>query len=355
MATFCLSVRSALVAASSTMDLVKVQEVLNSIYSRPYVSHVILMFGVLNVSRLLYQALSVLLQTFVLPGKSLSKFGSRKGAWAVVTGSTDGIGKEFALQLGKAGFNVLLVARNLELLKNTAEEIEARYHVKAQSHVIDFAKAKAEQYEELTGVLQQFDIGVLVNNVGKGHAMPTYLVDMPQEEMTDVVAVNVNSTVQVTHAVLPGMVQKKRGLILNIGSFAGAIPSPMLAPYSATKAFMATFTSALAEEVRQHNVMVEHINTYFVVSKLSKIHKASTFIPTPEAYVRAVLSKVGLPCGAALSGRPNTSTPYWSHALLDWAVTLVGMPALFISYSHRLHKDIRRRVLRKAEREGKRV
>ena len=47
-----------------------------------------------------------------------------------------------------------------------------------------------------------------VNNVGKGHAMPTYLVDMPQEEMTDVVAVNVNSTVQVTHAVLPGMVQK---------------------------------------------------------------------------------------------------------------------------------------------------
>lgn len=60
-------------------------------------------------------------------------------------------------------------------------------------------------------------------------------------------------------------VYRKRGLILNIGSFAGAIPSPMLATYSGTKAFLATFTSALAEEVKAHNIIVEHVNTYFVV------------------------------------------------------------------------------------------
>ncbi len=57
----------------------------------------------------------------------------------------------------------------------------------------------------------------------------------------------------------------KRGLILNMGSFAGAVPSPMLATYSGTKAFLATFTSALAEEVAKDNITVEHINTYFVV------------------------------------------------------------------------------------------
>ena len=60
-------------------------------------------------------------------------------------------------------------------------------------------------------------------------------------------------------------VSRKRGLILNIGSFAGSVPSPMLATYSGTKAFLATFTSALAEEVQQHNITVEHVNTYFVV------------------------------------------------------------------------------------------
>lgn len=60
----------------------------------------------------------------------------------------------------------------------------------------------------------------------------------------------------------------KRGLILNIGSFAGAVPSPMLATYSGSKAFLATFTSALAEEVAKDNITVEHVNTYFVVSSL---------------------------------------------------------------------------------------
>jgi len=60
--------------------------------------------------------------------------------------------------------------------------------------------------------------------------------------------------------------RRKRGLILNIGSFAGSIPSPMLATYSATKAFLATFTSALAEEVKKDNITVEHVNTYFVVN-----------------------------------------------------------------------------------------
>lgn len=67
-------------------------------------------------------------------------------------------------------------------------------------------------------------------------------------------------------------VNRKRGLILNVGSFAGAIPSPMLATYSGTKAFLATFTSALAEEVRKDNIVVEHLNTYFVVREPRSVY-----------------------------------------------------------------------------------
>jgi len=62
---------------------------------------------------------------------------------------------------------------------------------------------------------------------------------------------------------------RKQGLILNIGSMAGAVPSPMLATYSGTKAFLSTFSSAIGEEVRKHNIVVEHVNTYFVVRLLS--------------------------------------------------------------------------------------
>ncbi|KAG6879161.1 hypothetical protein C0992_004694 [Termitomyces sp. T32_za158] len=153
--------------------------------------------------------------------------------------------------------------------------------------------------------------------------MPVYLVDTPKEEMSDIVAINVNATLRVTYAVLPGMIKRcfyylrsknnssdtikrKRGLILNIGSFAGAIPSPMLAVYSGTKAFLATFTSALAEEVKAHNITVEHVNTYFVVSKLSKIRKASAFIPQPAPFRQP--SRVPSPTPTAFSGISNYRT-----------------------------------------------
>lgn len=76
-------------------------------------------------------------------------------------------------------------------------------------------------------------------------------------------------------------------------------------------------------------------------------------VPNSGPYVRSVLNKVGLSCGAAYSGRPNTSTPYWSHALVDYFMTLVGLPSLFIGYSHNLHKDIRKRALAKVARETK--
>ncbi|KJA20003.1 hypothetical protein HYPSUDRAFT_68770 [Hypholoma sublateritium FD-334 SS-4] len=320
---------------------------------QPYVATVLLALGTISAARVVYQTVSVLAQTFILPGTNLKQYGAKKGAWAVVTGATDGIGKEFAVQLAKAGFNILLVARNKELLAQTASEIVVKYQVSVESHSIDLTKADDSAYDAFTAVVEGRDVGVLVNNVGKSHNMPAYLIDTPKDEIKDIVAINVNATLRVTYAILPGMVEHKRGLILNIGSFAGAVPSPMLATYSGTKAFLATFTSALAEEVAKDNITVEHVNTYFVVSKLSKIRKSSLLIPKPDAFVRSVLSKIGLACGAAFSGRPDTSTPYWSHALLDYAMTLVNSPSLFISYTHGLHKDIRKRALNKIARDAK--
>jgi len=324
--------------------------------AQPYLSTFLLTLGSLSIARFIFQSLHVLLQIFLLSGINLKRFGAKRGAWAVVTGASDGIGREFAFQLAKAGFNILLVARNKVLLDATAAEIEkACPGVSTKTYSIDFSKNDDVSYDALTTTFNGLDIGVLVNNVGKSHTMPAYFMDTPNDEITDIIAVNINATLRVTRAISSGMVQRKRGLILNIGSFAGAVPSPMLATYSGTKAFLATFTSALAEEVKSHNVIVEHVNTYFVVSKLSKIRNSSALIPKPAAYVRSVLSKIGLPCGAGYSGRPDTSTPYWSHALLDYTLTLIGLPSVFISYTHNLHKSIRKRALKKVERDAKKV
>ena len=86
---------------------------------------------------------------------------------------------------------------------------------------------------------------------------------------------------------------------------------------------------------------------------MSKINRSSMLVPTPTAYVRSALSKVGLSCGAALTDRPGTTTPFWSHALVDYAIHAIGWKSLFISYSHTILKDQRRRALRKLEREAK--
>jgi 17beta-estradiol 17-dehydrogenase / very-long-chain 3-oxoacyl-CoA reductase len=307
------------------------------------------------VARFLLKTWLVLAQTFVLPGKNLKKFGATKGAWAVVTGASDGIGKEFALQLAAAGFNILLVARNEAALTSVATEIASKTAGKVETRIqlVDFAKNDPAALDAFKSVVNGLEIGVLVNNVGKSHAMPTYFAETSEQEMDDIVTINVSGTVHVTRAVLPGMIQRKRGLILNLGSFAGQVASPMLATYSGTKAFVSTFTSALAEEVRPHNISVQHLNTYFVVSKMSKIKRPSALVPTPAAYVRSALNKIGLSCGAALSDRPGTFTPFWSHALVDYVIHAIGWKSFFISYSHSILKDQRRRALRKLEREAK--
>jgi len=297
----------------------------------------------------------VLAQTFVLPGKNLKKFGATKGAWAVVTGASDGIGKEFALQLAATGFNILLVARNEGTLTSVAAEIASKTAGKVETRIqlVDFAKNDPSALNALQSVLSGLDVGILVNNVGKSHTMPSYFVETAEQEIEDIVTINVQGTLRVTHAVLPGMIARKRGLILNVGSFAGQVASPMLSTYSGTKAFITTFTSALAEEVRAHNIMVQNLNTYFVATKMSKIKKSSMLVPTAATYVRSALSKVGLPCGAALTDRPGTTTPFWSHALVDYIIHLIGWKSLFISRSHKIMKDNRRRALRKLEREAK--
>jgi len=242
------------------------------------------------------------------------------------------------------------------MLATLAEEIGKKYgpSVTAKVQLIDFSTNHEAAYQSLAAACAPLDIGVLVNNVGKSHEMPTDFVDTTQQEIDDILAINIHATLRMTSMVLPGMIQRKRGLILNMGSFAGSVPSPMLATYSGSKAFLSTYTSALAEEVKPHNIVVQHVNAFYVVSKMSKLRKPSPLVPLPSTYVHSVLSKVGLSCGAAFSDRPGTSTPFWSHALADYVINLVGWKSLFIGYTYALHKDIRKRALRKKERDAKR-
>ncbi|TFK84121.1 3-ketoacyl-CoA reductase [Polyporus arcularius HHB13444] len=325
----------------------------------PKLTLFVLAVGGFSVARFALKTLLVLAQTFVIPGKSLKKYGAGKGAWAVVTGASEGIGREYALQLAQKGFNVLVSARNASALATLVTEIESKSigdkKVQAKAVTMDFSKLDDEaQWKKLRSELAGLDIGVLVNNAGKSYSYPEDFHLCSDKDMEDIVNINVSSVVRLTKMILPGMVEKKRGLIINMASFSGgSVASPMLSTYAGTKAFVSSFSGSLAEEVRDKGVDVECVNTYFVVSNMSKIRRASALIPMPKTFVRSVLSKLTLPCGALWTNRPGLVTPYWGHALLDYIMNVIGWNMAFVRFTHRLHKDIRRRALRKMEREAK--
>ncbi|ORY85366.1 hypothetical protein BCR35DRAFT_302841 [Leucosporidium creatinivorum] len=286
------------------------------------------------------------------PGIPLKKFGAKKGAWAVVTGATAGIGRDFALQLAGAGFNVFLASRTASKLQEISDEITAKYpQAKTQVHSIDFAAATADDYKALGVALSPLDIGILINNVGKSYDEPTFYQDLSDQDIADIVEINVNATLKVTKLVVPGMIARKRGLILSVGSFAALIPSPLLAVYSGSKAFLSSWSQALGSELEGTGVHVELLNAYFITSKLSKIRKSSWMIPTPATYVRSVLAHIGVNGGAV--GQPHISTPYHGHAPVQWVVDHLFTRSWWLSYNRKLHVDIRRRAIRKRERLAK--
>ena len=133
----------------------------------------------------------------------------------------------------------------------------------------------------------------LVNNVGVSHAHPMYFSEESDEAMESIVKVNDLATMKMTKLVLPQMTNRRKGLILNIGSFAGAFPTPFLQVYSGSKAFLSHWSISLGAELAKQGVHVELLNTYYVATNMSKIKKTSWLRPSPESYVKSALKTVG--------------------------------------------------------------
>ncbi|PYH90212.1 NAD(P)-binding protein [Aspergillus ellipticus CBS 707.79] len=306
--------------------------------------------GLFLVSRA-FVFVRVILSLFVLPGKPLRSFGP-KGSWAVVTGASDGLGKEFALQLARANFNILLVSRTASKLDTLRDELKTKFPaVQTKSLAMDFARNQDSDYEQLKALVDELDVAVLVNNVGKSHSIPTPFALTPEDELTDIVTINCLGTLRATQLVVPGMVLRKRGLILTMGSFGGLLPTPLLATYSGSKAFLQQWSTSLGSELEPHGITVELVQAYLITSAMSKIRRASATIPNPRNFVKAVLSKIGRNGGSP--SYAYSSSPYWSHGLMAWFLTSVTgtMGKFVVGQNKGMHEAIRKRALRKAERE----
>ncbi|KAI9372177.1 very-long-chain 3-oxoacyl-CoA reductase [Aspergillus egyptiacus] len=313
---------------------------------------VLLAAGSWSIISRVWTFIRVLCSLFILPGKSLRSFGP-KGSWAVVTGASDGLGKEFALQIAAAGYNIVLVSRTASKLTTLTDEITSKYpSIQTKMLAMDFARNDDQDYEKLKSVLGDLDVAILVNNVGKSHSIPVPFALTSQDEMADIITINCMGTLRVTQLVVPGMMQRKRGLILTMGSFGGLLPTPLLATYSGSKAFLQQWSSALGSELQPYGITVELVQAYLITSAMSKIRKTSALIPNPRGFVKATLSKIGNNGGSP--SYAYSSSPYWSHGLVAYLATCVVSPmSKFIANRNKaMHESIRKRALRKAEREN---
>ncbi len=175
-------------------------------------------------------------------------------SYALVTGASAGIGWHLAEIFARGGHDLVLVARRREKLQELAKTLSTEHGRRVHVCTADLAQPGAAQH--IYDDLQQegLHIDYLVNNAGLGSNGPFIDLD-PQREL-DMVQVNISALVHLTRLLLPAMVQNKAGRVMNIASTAGFQPGPYMATYYATKAFVISFSEALAHEVADSGVTV---------------------------------------------------------------------------------------------------
>jgi short-subunit dehydrogenase len=173
---------------------------------------------------------------------------------ALITGASGGIGLELARLAAKDGHDLILVARSETKLAEIAKYLTGMYQVRVERIVADLADpdAPAAIVERAQGL--GMDVEVLINNAGFGDWGLFGRADLARQ--LEMIQVNVTALTQLTRLFLPGMIHRRRGRILNLGSTAGFAPGPLMSVYYATKAYVISFSEAIGHELRGTGVTV---------------------------------------------------------------------------------------------------
>ena len=178
----------------------------------------------------------------------------KKNKTALITGASSGIGMEFAEVFARNGYDLVLVARDEDKLEAVSNALMDAYDIEAFMLAMDLTKSDAT-----TAIIQalekeQVEIDVLVNNAGVGDVNDFASSDIDKADT--MIHLNIHALTMLTRKILPGMVARKHGKILNVASVAAFFPGPFMSVYYATKAYVLSFSEALAEELQGTGVQV---------------------------------------------------------------------------------------------------
>ncbi|CAL9057881.1 unnamed protein product [Musa banksii] len=289
----------------------KIDDFINILKAQPSLIILLSSLGFLTLLRAAIAPLSWVYSTFLRPGKDLK---SSYGSWALVTGATDGIGKAIAVQLAHRGLHLVLAGRNPAKLEQVADGIRAAHTATmVKTVIVDLATDAADWIDRLEAEIEGLDVGVLVNSAGTTYPHAMFFHEVEEELWRSIVRVNVEATTRVTRAVLPGMLRRRKGAVVNLGSAASAVlPSfPFSAVYAATKAYIDQLSRSLFVEYQRMGIDVQCQIPFYVATKMVSTKQSSTFVPSPDEYAKAAVDRIGY---------GPRCTPYWSHSL-QWCFT----------------------------------
>jgi short-subunit dehydrogenase len=223
------------------------------------------------------------------------------GCSALITGASAGIGLEFARQLaGRAG-SLVLVARRLDRLEELREELtKTDPNLNVHCRAVDLSRQN--EIESLSAWLTQEGIAIdfLINNAGLGDRGS--FATAPSERVHEMLAVNIVALTKLTRALLPAMIEKKHGAILNVSSSAGFLPIRQMAVYAASKSYVTSFSEGIRGEVLKQGVVVSSLCPGPVDTEFSSVARRNigkppfpspSFMHVPvEAVVRAGLAGI---------------------------------------------------------------
>lgn len=190
--------------------------------------------------------------------RGASDVGNGRGAEAhpvvLITGGSAGIGRAIAYEFAEHGHNLLLIGRQVVPLQNTARDLADRFSVQVHTLALDVTSADAIGRISQELASSNLFVSHLINNAGAWYSGS--IANTETQKLEQILSANVSAVHAVTRAVLPDMIQRRRGAILNVGSLAGMVPAPGFAFYGASKSFLHSMTMALRQELKGTGISV---------------------------------------------------------------------------------------------------
>lgn len=242
---------------------------------------------------------------------------------ALITGASSGFGAEFARQLARQGYNLVLVARRLERLEDLAVELTSRYGIQVEALPADLSTP--EGIEKVASRIADLpDLTLLVNNAGFGTVGRFHKVS-PQSQ-ADMLSVHTTATLRLCQAALPGMVARGGGAVINMASVAAFLPLLGNATYGATKAYNLSFSQALAAELHGSGVRVQALCPGFTYTEMHSTSEYAGF--RHSAYPDFLWLKAPFVVRESLKDLQKNivvSIPGWQYKLVAW---VAGSPLI---------------------------